>query len=85
MAVNIEAGNRDLCFTVPDIQENIGGVIYVEETVEQVTSEGNTLVAHLCSSSIHTGIKLDMGLVIILDGTQGETATTGLDELAARC
>lgn len=83
---NTEANRRayrDLLFTAPDIQENISGVILFEETVDQVTSEGKNMVAHLRSRGIHAGIKLDKGLVI-LGGTQGESATTGLDGLAAR-
>lgn len=54
-----------------------------EETIDQATSGGQNFVELLRSKGIHAGIKLDKGLVPIM-GTDGETATQGLDGLAAR-
>lgn len=54
-----------------------------EETVDQSSTDGQNFVELLRSRGIHAGIKLDKGLVI-LGGTNDETATQGLDGLAAR-
>jgi len=45
-----------------------------EETVDQQTDDGKNFVALLAERGIHTGIKLDKGLVV-LGGTDGENAT----------
>lgn len=74
---------RELLFTAPSIEENISGVIMFEETVDQKTADGKNFVELLTSRGIYTGIKLDKGLVII-GGTNQESATQGLDGLAAR-
>ena len=74
---------RELLFTAPGIEENISGVIMYEETIDQATAGGQNFVELLRSRGIHSGIKLDKGLVI-LGGTQDESATQGLDGLAAR-
>ena len=74
---------RELLFTSPGIEENISGVIMYEETVDQATEGGQNFVELLRSRGIHAGIKLDKGLVPI-NGTDGETATQGLDGLGAR-
>jgi len=74
---------RELLFTAPGIEENISGVIMFEETVDQKTTDGENFVELLKKRGIHTGIKLDKGLVII-GGTNQESATQGLDGLAAR-
>jgi fructose-bisphosphate aldolase class I len=83
---NTEANRRayrDLLFTAPGIEESISGVIMFEETVDQATEGGENFVKLLAGRGIHTGIKLDKGLVV-LGGTYGENATQGLDGLAAR-
>jgi len=74
---------RELLFTAPDIEKSISGVIMFEETVDQASAEGENFVQLLKKRGIHTGIKLDKGLVVIA-GTKGENATQGLDGLAAR-
>lgn len=74
---------RELLFTAPQIEENISGVIMFEETVDQATADGKNFVELLRSRGIHAGIKLDKGLVV-LRGTNDESATQGLDGLAAR-
>ena len=65
---------RELLFKAPGIEANISGVIMFEETVDQATAEGQNFVELLSSRGIHTGIKLDKGLVEI-GGTNGEKAT----------
>lgn len=85
-AENTEANRRayrQLLCTAPGIEKHISGVIFYEETVDQMTDDGVTMVQKLRSRGIHAGIKLDKGLVPI-GGTKGETATQGLDGLAAR-
>jgi len=74
---------RELLFTAPEIEKSISGVIMFEETVDQSTTDGVNFVKLLKERGIHTGIKLDKGLVV-LGGTKGENATQGLDGLAAR-
>jgi len=54
-----------------------------EETVDQATEDGQNFCDLLRSRNIHCGIKLDKGLVPMM-GTNEETATQGLDGLAAR-
>jgi len=54
-----------------------------EETVDQSSAGGQNFVELLRSRGIETGIKLDKGIVPIM-GTDGETATQGLDGLDAR-
>jgi len=74
---------RELLFTAPSIEENISGVIMYEETVDQSAASGQNFVELLSSRGIMTGIKLDKGIVPIM-GTNGETATQGLDGLDGR-
>jgi len=84
---NTEANRRayrNLLVTAPELDNHISGVIFYEETIDQLTDDGLTMAAKLRSRGIHVGIKLDKGIVPI-GGTDGETATQGLDGLAARC
>jgi len=75
---------RELLFTSEGIEKYISGVIMFEETLDQATKDGHNFVKLLESKGIVPGIKVDKGLVI-LHGTEGENATTGLDGLADRC
>lgn len=75
---------RELLFTSPDIEKYISGVIMYEETLGQATSDGKNFVELLHDKNIIAGIKVDAG-VVILGGTDDETATQGLDKLADRC
>ena len=74
---------RELLFTAPRIEENISGVIMYEETVDHAAADGTNFVELLRSRGIEAGIKLDKGIVPIM-GTNGETATQGLDGLDGR-
>jgi len=75
---------RELLFTTPDIESHISGVIMFEETLDQETKDGKNFVELLTEKNIVAGIKVDKGVAII-GGTEDETATQGLDGLAARC
>lgn len=75
---------REMLFTTPGIENHISGVILFEETLYQKASTGTPLVGLLQANNIIPGIKVDKG-VVTLPGTDGETTTTGLDGLGARC
>lgn len=76
---------RELLFTAPDIDQHISGVIMFDETVRDTTADGSKkFVDILRGRGIHCGIKVDTGLQPI-GGTDGETATQGLDGLGKRC
>jgi fructose-bisphosphate aldolase class I len=74
---------REILFTTPDFEKYISGVILYEETVKQSTNDGKNFVELLKSKGVISGIKLDKGTQN-LPGTDGETATMGLDDLAKR-
>ncbi|EEQ98257.1 fructose-1,6-bisphosphate aldolase, putative [Perkinsus marinus ATCC 50983] len=78
------AAYRSLLFTAPDAGKYISGSILFEETLFQKNAEGIPMVDLLKKQGIIPGIKVDKGLVQ-LAGTDGETATQGLDGLAERC
>lgn len=75
---------RQLLFEAPGIEEHISGVIMFDETVRDTNKEGKRFVDILTERGILCGIKVDTGLVEI-GGTDGETATQGLDGLGKRC
>jgi fructose-bisphosphate aldolase class I len=74
---------REILFTTPDMEKHISGVILYEETVKQATKDGKNFVQLLKEKGVISGIKLDKGTQI-LPGTDDETATMGLDDLAKR-
>jgi len=75
---------RQLLFTAPkEWTEYISGVILYEETLFQKSEEGKPFVEILNEAGVVPGIKLDLG-VKELPGTDGETATQGLDDLEKR-
>ena len=73
-----------MLFTTEGIEEYISGVILYEETLYQSTSDGKGFAQLLTEKGIIPGIKVDKG-VVPLAGTDGETVTQGLDDLAKRC
>lgn len=75
---------RELLFTTEGIEKYISGVIMFEETLDQSTKDGINFVELLKSKGIIPGIKVDKGIVVIA-GTNDESATQGLDGLAERC
>lgn len=84
---NTEENRRDwrqLLYTAPGLGQYISGAIMFDETLYQSTREGVPFVKVLKDQGIVPGIKVDTGLQV-LPGTDGETATQGLDGLADRC
>jgi fructose-bisphosphate aldolase class I len=69
-------------FTSPGIENYISGVILFSETVKHKTKEGKLFTELLAEKGIVAGIKVDKGLAVI-PGTNDESATLGLDSLAA--
>jgi fructose-bisphosphate aldolase class I len=74
---------RELLFTTVDFEKYISGVILFEETARQSTADGKKFMQLLQEKGVIPGIKVDKGTAI-LPGTDGETATLGLDDLAKR-
>lgn len=58
-------------------------MILFEETLYQKADDGTPFVDILKAQNIIPGIKVDKG-VVPLAGTDGETVTQGLDDLAKR-
>lgn len=75
---------REVLFTTPGLGQYISGTILFDETTHQSTAAGEPFLKVLDAAGIKAGIKLDTGLQP-LPGTNGETATQGLDGLADRC
>lgn len=75
---------REVLLTTPCLGKYISGTILFDETTHQSTAAGVPFLTVLEKEGIKAGIKLDTGLQP-LPGTDGETATQGLDGLADRC
>ena len=75
---------RELLFTTPKLEDYISGAIIFDETARDVGSDGKPLIQHLKDKDILIGLKVDTGMTVI-EGTNDESATTGLDGLGARC
>jgi fructose-bisphosphate aldolase class I len=84
---NTETNRRDwrqLLYTAPGLGQYISGAIMFEETLYQSASDGVQFVDILKRQGILPGIKVDTGLQN-LPGSDGETSTQGIDNLASRC
>jgi len=75
---------REVLYTTPGLSRYISGVIMFDETFRQTTGDGARFTTYLQDEGIVVGVKVDTGLQP-LAGTDGETATQGLDGLAERC
>ncbi|UYV80977.1 Fructose-bisphosphate [Cordylochernes scorpioides] len=77
---------RQLLFTADEaiMKKHISGVILYDETLSQKADDGTPLVQILQNRGIIPGIKVDKG-VVNLQGTDEETTTQGLDDMAKRC
>jgi len=76
---------RQLLFTADKTLANhISGVILFHETFYQKADDGTPLVGLLKSNGIIPGIKVDKGVVPLMD-TDNECTTQGLDGLSERC
>lgn len=74
---------REILFTTPGIEENIGGVILFEETLRQGTKEGLPFAQLLSKRGIIPGIKVDKGAKA-LAMYPGDKIAEGLDGLRER-
>ncbi len=75
---------RELLYTTPGLGQYISGAILFDETLYQSTADGRRFTDVLTEQGIVIGVKVDTGLQV-LAGTDGETATMGLDGLGERC
>lgn len=76
---------RELLFRTKGLNEFIGGIILYDETIRQTSADGKTkLVDLIKEQNIIPGIKVDMG-ARPLYGTDNETVTQGMTNLADRC
>jgi fructose-bisphosphate aldolase class I len=75
---------RQLLFSTPGLGAYVSGAICYEETLYHTADDGTSFVDLMKKEGIIPGIKVDKG-VVPLAGTDGETVTQGLDDLAKRC
>lgn len=83
---NNENNRRDyrlLLANTPQLENYISGVILFEETFSNQDDHGVSIPALLAKKGIHSGIKVDLGLVD-LPNTDNEKITQGLDGLIDR-
>ncbi len=74
---------RELLFATPGLGKFISGAILFDETIQQSTAGGASMVETLTRQGIISGIKVDGG-TIALPGFAGEKITQGLDGLRER-
>lgn len=74
---------RDLLFTTPGLNQYISGVICFEETLGQKAVDGTPLPEVLAKQGIVPGIKVDKGLIPLVNSLDEKT-TQGLDGLPER-
>nr|BAA78593.1 fructose-bisphosphate aldolase precursor [Chlamydomonas sp. HS-5] len=75
---------RDLLLSTPGLGQYISGAILFEETLYQSTKDGKTFVQVMNDQGIVPGIKVDKGLVPLVN-SNGESWCMGLDGLDKRC
>ena len=75
---------REMLFRSKGMKGNIGGVILFDETLRQDAKDGTPLKELIGNSGALPGIKVDKGLVPLVDGSD-EVVTQGLDGLDERC
>lgn len=74
---------RELLATTPGLAEGVSGIIFCEETLGQVFSDGRPFAQAVRELGILPGIKVDAGAKPC-PGLPDETVTEGLDGLPAR-
>jgi len=74
---------REILFTTPGIEKNVGGVILFDETLRQSTKDGIPFAKLLDSRGIVPGIKVDKGAKA-LALYPGDKVAEGLDGLRER-
>ncbi len=75
---------RELLICAHGIEAALSGVILFDETFYQKTADNTPFVQILSQKGILPGIKVDTGLKP-LEGHPGETYTSGIETLPARC
>lgn len=73
---------RELLLTTPSLEQYVSGVILYDETIRQMTDDGELFRDILKQKSVLVGIKVDQGLDAV--GDTGESKTKGLDGLEDR-
>jgi fructose-bisphosphate aldolase class I len=74
---------REILLRSEALGAQISGVILHDETIRQTAADGESFVAAIARAGAIPGVKVDRG-VTPLPGFPGESATEGLDGLAAR-
>lgn len=74
---------RELLCTTPGLSEGVSGIIFCDETLNQVFTDGTPFPDAVRARGILPGIKVDTG-ALPAPGLPGETITEGLDGLPAR-
>jgi len=74
---------RETLLSSSGMKTSIGGVILYDETINQKSSDGNTIPELILSANSVPGIKVDTGAKI-LAGSPSEKITEGLDGLRER-
>ncbi len=75
---------REILLCAPGNEAALGGAILFDETFYQKASDGRSFTSILAGKGILPGIKVDTGLKP-LEGSPGETYTSGIDTLEERC
>lgn len=74
---------RELLASTPGLSDGVSGIIFCDETINQVFSDGRPFPQAVAELGILSGIKVDTGAKPC-PGLPGETITEGLDGLPAR-
>ena len=74
---------RTLLCTAPNLRQSVAGIILFEETLTQKDNHGTPLTQVLMDQNILPGIKVDKGLIDLVNARQEKT-TQGLDGLPER-
>lgn len=74
---------RELLVTTQDLQRYISGIILFEESLQHKTASGLSFIQVLAQQGILPGIKVDKGLVSLLN-SESDKITQGLDGLSDR-
>lgn len=74
---------REILTSTPGLSDGVSGIIFCEETLGQVFSDGRPFAQAVRDLGMLPGIKVDTGAKPC-PGLSGETVTQGLDDLPAR-
>ncbi|ORW66949.1 class I fructose-bisphosphate aldolase [Mycobacterium saskatchewanense] len=74
---------REILVTTPKLADGVSGIIFCEETLGQVLSDGRPFAQAVRELGMLPGVKVDIGAKPC-PGLPGETVTEGLDGLPSR-